>query len=144
MDSTSSWSWWDKSPFILLWSLLLSSILLKLGIGNSVVKESVVILPRFGVQLETHYRSGRVLRHFVPVSKIVKPVLLEHVSPVTCYWLLSMILQKEEELTPVFKELHPPLKMLVPIWKALCGAVSGDKDSSLHSSVEDYGQSVFS
>ncbi|CAI0415137.1 unnamed protein product [Linum tenue] len=44
----------------------------------------------------------------------------------------------------VVQELHPPLKMLVPIWKALCGAVSGDKDSSLHSSVEDYGQSVFS
>ncbi|CAI0415135.1 unnamed protein product, partial [Linum tenue] len=119
-------------------------ILFASGLHWLTLAESVVILPRFGVQLETHYRSGRVLRHFVPVSKIVKPVLLEHVSPVTCYWLLSMILQKEEELTPVFKELHPPLKMLVPIWKALCGAVSGDKDSSLHSSVEDYGQSVFS
>ncbi|CAL1388076.1 unnamed protein product [Linum trigynum] len=142
MDYISSLSWWDKSPFALLWSLLLSSSLLKLGIGKSVVKESVLIMPNFGVQLETHYRSGRISRHFVPVSKILKPLLLEHVSPVTCYWVLSLILLKEEELTPVFKELHLPLKMLVPIWKALCGSGSGDNVFSLHSTVEDHEQSV--
>ncbi|CAL1384265.1 unnamed protein product [Linum trigynum] len=105
MDYISSWSWRDKSPFALLWSLLLSSILLKLGIGKSVLKESVLIMPHFGVQLETHYRSGRISRRFVPVpvSTILKPLLLEHVNPVTSYWVLSLILLKEEELTPVFK-----------------------------------------
>ncbi|CAL1402214.1 unnamed protein product [Linum trigynum] len=132
----------DKSPFALLWSLLLSSILLKLGIGKSVLKESVMIMPHFGVQLETHYKSGRISRRFVPVSTILKPLLLEHVNPVTSYWVLSLILLKEEELTPVFKELHLPLKMLVPIWKELCGSVSGDNDSSVHSNVEDHEQSV--
>ncbi|CAN0877561.1 hypothetical protein LINGRAHAP2_LOCUS11957 [Linum grandiflorum] len=72
----------EKSPFVLLWSLVLSSVFLK-GLGRSVTKESVLIMPGFGVQLETHYRSGRTLRRFVPVSKILKPVLLERVTPVT-------------------------------------------------------------
>ncbi|CAN1287775.1 hypothetical protein LINPERPRIM_LOCUS19716 [Linum perenne] len=93
----------DKSLIILLWSLVLSLIFLKLGLGRSVVKESVVIMPCFGVQLETHYRSGRILRRFVPVSKILKPVLLERVTPVTCYWILCLILREEEELTLIFK-----------------------------------------
>ncbi|CAN1828377.1 hypothetical protein LINPERHAP1_LOCUS32212 [Linum perenne] len=68
-----------------------------------VLVESVVIMPGFGVQLETHYRSGRILRRFVPVSKILKPVLLERVTPVTCYWILCLILREEEELTLIFK-----------------------------------------
>ncbi|CAL1402217.1 unnamed protein product [Linum trigynum] len=58
--------------------LLLTSILLKLGIQKSVVKESVLIMPHFDFQLETHYRSGRISCRFVPVSKILKPLLLEH------------------------------------------------------------------
>ncbi|KAG8383383.1 hypothetical protein BUALT_Bualt04G0006800 [Buddleja alternifolia] len=82
--------------------------------------ESVIILPAFGVQLETIYRSGSTVRRFVPIGKILKPVLNECVTPVTCYWSLSLILRGEEELSLVFKDLYPPVTMLVPIWKALC------------------------
>lgn len=89
-----------------------------------IIKESVVIIPAFGVQLETHYWSGRVVRRFVPIDKILKPLLNECVTPTTCYWCLALILRDEDELMLVFKELRPPLKMLAPIWKALCAATT--------------------
>ncbi|KAM0953783.1 putative phosphatidylinositol N-acetylglucosaminyltransferase [Dioscorea sansibarensis] len=97
---------------------------------KSVKKETVVIMPAFGVQLESHFWSGRVNRRFVPISKILKPVINECVTPVTCYWSLALILRGDEELTLVFKELRPPVKMLIPVWKALCKATT-DKESSM-------------
>ncbi|KAJ9184034.1 hypothetical protein P3X46_007818 [Hevea brasiliensis] len=119
----------DISISIIFWSFLLSAILVKLMFWKSVVKESVVVMPAFGVQLETHYRSGRIARRFVPIGKILKPVLLECVTPITCYWSLSLILRGEADLMLVFKELHPPMKMLVPIWKALCIACGSEESS---------------
>ncbi|GKV21893.1 hypothetical protein SLEP1_g31824 [Rubroshorea leprosula] len=113
----------EQSVSVLCWSFLLTGFLLILSLWKPVYKESVIIMPAFGVQLETHYSSGRIVRSFVPVGKILKPVLLECVTPVTCYWSLSLIVRGEEELMLVFKELHPPLKILVPIWKALCAAI---------------------
>lgn len=80
-------------------------------------------MPAFGVQLETHYTSGRIIRRFIPAGEILKPVLLECVTPVTCYWSLSLLVRGKEELVLVFKELHPPMKMLLPIWKALCASI---------------------
>uniref|UniRef100_A0A5B7BQK0 Phosphatidylinositol N-acetylglucosaminyltransferase subunit H conserved domain-containing protein n=1 Tax=Davidia involucrata TaxID=16924 RepID=A0A5B7BQK0_DAVIN len=112
----------DKTITVLFWSLLLSAFLVKLFLRKPVQKVSVIIFPGFGVQLETQYGSGRTIRHFVPIGKILKPVLNECVTPVTCYWSLSLIIRGDEELMLVFKELHPPVKMLVPIWKALCAA----------------------
>ncbi|KAL9249881.1 hypothetical protein AKJ16_DCAP22349 [Drosera capensis] len=98
-----------------------------------VEKESVVIIPAFGVQLETQYRSGRVVRRFVPCNSILKPVLNECVTPVTCYWSLALILRDEDDLMLVFEELRPPLNMLVPIWKALCAGIE-DKDCEANKS----------
>ncbi|KAF7829058.1 uncharacterized protein G2W53_020222 [Senna tora] len=91
--------------------LLLDIVLVKLllwkpiakGRTYGALKESVVIMPAFGVQLETHYRSGKVIRCFVPIDKILKPVLLECVTPVTCYWTLSLIVRGESELVLIFK-----------------------------------------
>uniref|UniRef100_A0A2P2JNJ6 Phosphatidylinositol N-acetylglucosaminyltransferase subunit H conserved domain-containing protein n=1 Tax=Rhizophora mucronata TaxID=61149 RepID=A0A2P2JNJ6_RHIMU len=119
----------DKSFTSFYWSFLLSASLYKLIHWKPVVKESVLVMPSFGAQLETEYKSGRIVRRFVPVSKILKPVLVECVTPITCYWSLSLILHEEAEQMLVFKELRPPLKMLVPVWKALCAACDG-KDSS--------------
>ncbi|KAJ1403846.1 GPI-GlcNAc transferase complex, PIG-H component, conserved domain [Sesbania bispinosa] len=96
------------------------------------LKESVVIMPAFGVQLETHYVSGKVIRCFVPIDKILKPVLLECVTPVTCYWTLSLIVRGESELVLVFKNLRPPVKMLVHVWKALCAATDGKEEIRTH------------
>ncbi|XP_050219833.1 uncharacterized protein LOC126670206 [Mercurialis annua] len=118
----------DISISILLWIFLLSAIFVKLLVLKPVVKESVVVMPAFGVQLETHYMSGRIERRFVPIDKILKPVLIECVNPVTCYWSLSLILRGEAELLLVFKELRPPVKMLIHIWKALCRS-SGCKEN---------------
>jgi len=47
--------------------------------------------------------SGEVIRSFVPIDKILKPVLLECVTPVTCYWTLSLIVCEESEMVLVFK-----------------------------------------
>ncbi|KAD4180396.1 hypothetical protein E3N88_28987 [Mikania micrantha] len=111
-----------KTVTTVIWSLFMFAILIKLLIQRPIVKESVIIMPEFGVQLETHYGSGKINRRFIPVSKILKPVLNEHVTPVTCCWCLSLLIRNENELTLVFKKFRPPLKMLVPIWKALCVA----------------------
>ncbi|KAL6992828.1 hypothetical protein U1Q18_010948 [Sarracenia purpurea var. burkii] len=110
----------DESIYFLLWSLLLSAFLVRLFLQKSVQKESVIIMPAFGVQLETQYRSGKTIHRFIPIDKILKPILNECVTPITCYWSLSLIVREEEELILVFKELSPPVKMLIPIWKALC------------------------
>ncbi|PSS29969.1 Phosphatidylinositol N-acetylglucosaminyltransferase subunit H like [Actinidia chinensis var. chinensis] len=120
----------DESILILLWSLLLSALLVKLFLRKPVEKESIIIMSAFGVQLETQYGSGRTVRRFIPIDKILKPVLNECVTPVTCYWSLSLIVRGDEELTLVFKELRPPVKMLIPIWKALCAAATNSPNDS--------------
>ncbi|KAK6125697.1 hypothetical protein DH2020_040563 [Rehmannia glutinosa] len=123
----------DKPVASVLWSFTLAGFTLRQLLRKQVEKESVVILPAFGVQLETTYKSGRTVHHFVPIGKILKPVLNECVTPVTCYWSLSLILRGEEELLLVFKELYPPVTMLVPIWKALCAAIDDKKCTGMHS-----------
>lgn len=127
----------EKSITILFWSFLCNVLLLKLLLWKPVEKESVVVMPAFGVQLETHYVSGKIIRRFVPIDKILKPALLECVTPVTCYWSLSLIVREEAELMLVFKELRPPVKMLVPIWKALCAATGSE--GSLNTCTEEDG-----
>uniref|UniRef100_A0A453E3W7 Phosphatidylinositol N-acetylglucosaminyltransferase subunit H conserved domain-containing protein n=1 Tax=Aegilops tauschii subsp. strangulata TaxID=200361 RepID=A0A453E3W7_AEGTS len=59
--------------------------------------------PAFGIQLEQHFWSGRVDRKFVPISKILQPVLNECVTPVTCYWSLALLLRDEDETMLVFQ-----------------------------------------
>ncbi|XP_022741006.1 uncharacterized protein LOC111292741 isoform X2 [Durio zibethinus] len=114
----------ENSATLLLWSFLLSGLLvILLLLWKPVDKESVIIMPAFGVQLETHYSSGRIIRRFIPAGEILKPVLLECVTPVTCYWSLSLLVRGKEELMLVFKELRPPTKMLLPVWKALCASI---------------------
>lgn len=102
------------------WSVLFSAIVAKCLQYKPVKKESLVIMPAFGIQLEQHFWSGRVDRKFVPISKILQPVLNECVTPVTCYWSLALLLRDEDETMLVFQNLHPPVKLLLPIWKALC------------------------
>lgn len=103
-----------------IWKIIVVLLFGKFVQYKPVKKESIVILPEFGVQLETHYWSGRITRRFVPGGKILRPVLNECVTPFTCYWTLALILCGEDQLMLVFQELKPPLKLLVPIWKALC------------------------
>ncbi|XP_004512272.1 uncharacterized protein [Cicer arietinum] len=122
----------EKSVSVVYYSLLFDIFLVKLLLRNPVNKESVVIMPAFGVQLETHYMSGKVIRCFVPIDKILKPVLLECVTPVTCYWTLSLIVREESEMVLVFKNLRPPVKMLVHVWKALCAATDNKEETCTH------------
>ncbi|WJX17734.1 hypothetical protein P8452_07611 [Trifolium repens] len=120
----------EKSISLVYYSLLFDIFLVKLLLRKPVNKESVVIMPAFGVQLETHYMSGKVVRCFVPIDKILKPVLLECVTPVTCYWTLSLIVRDESEMVLVFRNLRPPIKMLVRVWKALCAATDNKEETS--------------
>ncbi|XP_057766171.1 uncharacterized protein LOC130986710 [Salvia miltiorrhiza] len=117
----------DKPFAIIISSFVVAGFLIRQIVRKQVEKESVIILPAFGIQLETVYRSGKTVHQFVPIDKILKPVLNECVTPVTCYWSLSLIIRGENELLLVFKGLYPPVTMLVPIWKALCAAID-DKE----------------
>ncbi|ESQ53546.1 hypothetical protein EUTSA_v10026286mg [Eutrema salsugineum] len=115
----------------LSWSCLFSGFFVMVQSRKFVKKESVIIMPTFGIQLETQYLSGKTVSRFIPIGKILKPVLVECVTPVTCYWSLSLFLRGEEQLTLVFKELRPSLKMLVPIWKALCAVIGTDESEMI-------------
>ncbi|PUZ58195.1 hypothetical protein GQ55_5G490500 [Panicum hallii var. hallii] len=109
-----------------LWSISFAGVVAKWLRCDPVKKESLVIMPAFGVQLEQHFWSGRVHRKFVPTGKILRPVLNECVTPFTCYWSLALLLRDEYGLMLVFKNLNPPAKMIVPIWKALCAFVDSN------------------
>ncbi|XP_047307182.1 uncharacterized protein LOC124910560 [Impatiens glandulifera] len=112
-------------PQSLYWVFLFTAIFILKWVRPKVVKESVVIMPAFGIQLETHYTRGRTNRRFIPMHKILKPVLAECLTPMTCYWTLSLLMHgREEELILVFKDLRPPVGILVPVWKALCAAAT--------------------
>ncbi|KAG2244770.1 hypothetical protein Bca52824_093382 [Brassica carinata] len=115
----------------LSWSCLLSGFFIMIQSRKLVKKESVIIMPTFGIQLETQCLSGKTVSRFIPIGKILKPVLVECVTPVTCYWSLSLYLRGEEQFTLVFKELRPSLKMLVPIWKALCTVIGTDQSEMI-------------
>ncbi|CAH8315016.1 unnamed protein product [Eruca vesicaria subsp. sativa] len=121
----------DNPGRTLSWSCLLSGFFVMIQSRKFVKKESVIIMPTFGIQLETQYLSGKTVSRFIPIGKILKPVLVECVTPVTCYWSLSLFLRGEEQLTLVFKELRPSMKMLVPIWKALCGVIGTDQSEMI-------------
>ncbi|GMI86305.1 hypothetical protein like AT4G35530 [Hibiscus trionum] len=134
----------EISATLILWRLLLSGqfVMLLLLLWNPVHKESVIIMPAFGVQLETHYASGRIIRRFIPAGEILKPVLLECVTPVTCYWSLSLLVRGKEELVLVFKgsqslivrisrnrrKVSYAMKMLLPVWKALCASMENKEN----------------
>jgi multisubunit Na+/H+ antiporter MnhC subunit len=53
--------------------------------------------------------SGTVDRRFVPIGKILKPLLNECVTPVTCYWSLALLLCDEAELLLVFQVSFKPI-----------------------------------
>ncbi|KAL0016780.1 hypothetical protein SO802_003849 [Lithocarpus litseifolius] len=116
---------------IFLLRMLSSACLVKSYYGTLIEKESVVIIPSLGVQLEAHYWSGRVVRSFITIDKILKPVLNENVTPFTCYWSLVLLVRGKKELILAFKVVKPPVKLLIPIWKALCAATySGETTDS--------------
>lgn len=50
-----------------------------------------------------YFHSGRIIRRFVPISKILSSMLNECVTPVTCYWSLALLLRDEGELMLVFQ-----------------------------------------
>ncbi|KAJ1261910.1 hypothetical protein BS78_09G065100 [Paspalum vaginatum] len=111
------------------WNITFAVFVAKCLQYKPVKRESVVIMPAFGVQLEIHFWSGRVDRRFVPIGKILKPLINECVTPVTCYWSLALLLRDEEELLLVFQKSRPPVKMLVPVWKALCTLTNSECQS---------------
>ncbi|CAL5371404.1 unnamed protein product [Camellia sinensis] len=101
-------------------------LLFEKAVQRHSLKESIIIMPAFGVQLETHYsrcqtgerkswfNDGRIIHRFIPIEKILKPVLNECVTPVTRYWNLSLIVREEEELELVFKGTSPTSENVNP------------------------------
>ncbi|OEL30274.1 putative staphylococcal-like nuclease CAN1 [Dichanthelium oligosanthes] len=79
-----------------LWSISFAGVIAKWLRCDPVKKESLVIMPTFGVQLEQHFWSKLSL-----------------------YAVNGL-----KELT--MQNLNPPAKMLVPIWKALCAFVDSN------------------
>lgn len=94
---------WFDNPlrFDILSSAILYLKLLCFNMATPRMLLSQILLGAYYVLVS--YCSGKVLRRFVPVDKILKPVLLECLTPVTCYWSLSLIVQGEDELLLVFK-----------------------------------------
>ncbi|KAI4990575.1 hypothetical protein ZWY2020_038938 [Hordeum vulgare] len=118
------------------WSVPFSTIVAKCLQYKSMKKESLVIVTAFGIHIEQYFWTslsfylfytyvilhiGRVHCRFVNINKIIKSVLNECVTPVTCYWSLALLLHDEDETK---LKLHPPVKLLLPICKALCATAT--------------------
>lgn len=113
------------------WILAAILLVFLLKRRNGVDQEAVVVMPMLGIQLETVYRSKNVKRRFVPLHRILWPVINEAVTPTTCFTYLALLLRDDSRLTLTFLHVRPPLSMLVPIWTALCGAVGHPPKSLL-------------
>ncbi|KAH7433445.1 hypothetical protein KP509_07G070200 [Ceratopteris richardii] len=105
------------------WLVLICGLFLLVLQRNGVEEEAVVVMPTFGVQLETTYFSGKVHRQFVPLKHILAAVINEAVTPTSCYYYLALLVRDDSKLILAFKEVRPPLHMLVPIWRALREAI---------------------
>ncbi|RLN23511.1 uncharacterized protein C2845_PM07G00690 [Panicum miliaceum] len=81
-----------------LWSISFAGVIAKWLRCDPVKKESLVIMPTFGVQLEQHFWSK---------------------FSSALYGVNGL-----KELT--LQNMNPPAKMLVPIWKALCAFVDSN------------------
>ncbi|KAJ7517682.1 hypothetical protein O6H91_21G035100 [Diphasiastrum complanatum] len=103
---------------------LLSTLIVRMFQKNEVTEEAVILMPMLGVQLETSYHSGKVMRRFLPMQKILAAVINEAVTPTTCYFYLALLVREKSELTLVFQEVRPPLDVLISIWKALNDATN--------------------
>ncbi|KAJ4789304.1 phosphatidylinositolglycan-like protein [Rhynchospora pubera] len=127
----------DKLSIVSFWRLFLGVVSAKLlqykPIKKVMVDGSVTFPPinyiRSGVAaihierpplFQSLTDCGRIDRKFIQMGKILKPVLNECVTPVTCYWSLVLVLRDDDQLALVFQKLQPPIKILVPVWKALC------------------------
>lgn len=113
------------------WMVVVGALGFLLWRRNRVEQEAVVVMPTLGIQLETVYRSKNVKRRFVPLHRILWPVINEAVTPTTCFTYLALLLRDDSRLTLTFLHVRPPLSMLVPIWTALCGAVGHPRKSLL-------------
>lgn len=105
------------------WILVVGALLYLQRQRCGVEQEAVVVMPTLGVQLETIYNSKTIKRRFVPLHRILWPVINEAVTPTTCYSYLALLLREDSRLTLTFLHVRPPLSMLLPIWAALCTAV---------------------
>lgn len=105
------------------WIVVVAAVAYLVWRRNRVEQEAVVVMPTLGIQLETVYRSKNVKRRFVPLHRILWPVINEAVTPTTCFTYLALLLRDDSRLTLTFLHVRPPLSMLVPIWTALCAAV---------------------
>lgn len=113
------------------WMAVVAGLGFLLWRRNRVEQEAVVVMPTLGIQLETVYRSKNVKRRFVPLHRILWPVINEAVTPTTCFTYLALLLRDDSRLTLTFLHVRPPLSMLVPIWTALCRAVGHPPKSML-------------
>jgi phosphatidylinositol glycan class H protein len=132
--------WWFGVAMLLLllvctkvhWMFVASAaVAFVLRQRNRVEQEAVVVMPTLGIQLETVYRSKNVKRRFIPLHRILWPVINEAVTPTTCFTYLALLLRDDSRLTLTFLHVRPPLSMLVPIWSALCAAVGHRPPKSL-------------
>jgi phosphatidylinositol glycan class H protein len=126
------WSIFKKGEG-LHWLLVAVGLIYFLRQRCGVQQEAVVVMPTLGIQLETVYHSKNVKRRFVPLHRILWPVINEAVTPTTCYTYLALLLRDDSRLTLTFLHVRPPLSMLVPIWTALCSAVGHPPRSLLRS-----------
>lgn len=77
----------------------------------------------------------------MPIGKILRPVLNEHVTPVSCYWSLALLVREEYELMLVFK-VKCCLLFSVSLLSALCGLKGNLFFAELESTSQDVGSNL--
>lgn len=104
------------APLLGLWGL------------QGVKEETILVTQGVGVQLSTTFYSGHSKTRFLDMHRIGAVVLNEGITMHRVIVYLAFIVAGQDRMVVAFEHLRPPLTTLVPIYRSLHAAVTGDPD----------------
>jgi len=103
---------------ILFWILVGLLIILRISMRNQVVmEEALTVMRGLGIQLETVYRSGKAVQHFIEKKQIKDVIINEGIKSykIVCY--ICILVEGQDKMTIAFHNLLPKLELLIPVFR---------------------------
>mmetsp|Transcript_10672 Transcript_10672/g.17423 ORF Transcript_10672/g.17423 Transcript_10672/m.17423 type:complete len:194 (+) Transcript_10672:2426-3007(+) len=99
--------------------VLVVMLLVRYGQRNRVVEESVLIIPKLGIQLETNMSNGAQVKQFYSNTCIQNLVFNEAITwcRVICY--LALIVSSEDKMVRLFPHFQPTSGQLENIFRRI-------------------------
>ncbi|KAK3244942.1 hypothetical protein CYMTET_45469 [Cymbomonas tetramitiformis] len=90
---------------------------------RGVHSESVIVAPKYGIQLCTRFRSGVVKQHFIDVSTLQSCFINEAITTVNVEFYLAFLVEGENTLLLAYPTLRPRLELLKQVYGAVQSTV---------------------